>query len=237
MDIPATAAAYSALIVEDDPALQTVMSMLAEGNGFRAVIAGTCDLAIREARSSPPDVAIVDLGLPDGDGIDFVRNTRTWSSIPLIVLSARNEESQRLAAFAAGADDYVVKPFSSPELFARIRALLRCRVPAQADVLLERGGIALELGRHVARRWDGEEVRLTPLEHRILETLARHPDRVVMHERLLHEVWGPDQADMRSLRVYIKTLRRKLERDPAQPVHIVTESGVGYRLALNPLPA
>jgi two-component system KDP operon response regulator KdpE len=215
--------ALAALIVEDDPALQSVMRTLAEGHGFRALIAGTCDMAIREARRQRPDVAIVDLGLPDRDGIDFIRNTRTWSSIPMIVLSARTVESQRLAAFQAGADDYMLKPFSSPELFARIRALLRPRVVEEFP----------EVGRHVARRWDGIEVRLTPLEHRILEILARHPDRVVLHERLLNEVWGPNQADMRSLRVYVKSLRRKLERDPARPVQIVTESGIGYRLALD----
>ena len=229
-----TRAMHMVLIVEDDQAIQDVLRILVEANGLRAVVAHTCDLGIREAQSHRPDVAIVDLGLPDRDGVHFIRKVRAWSQVPIIVLSARSLESQRLEAFDAGADDYVTKPFSAPELLARVRACFRRTAPSDLPGgVLDLGGISIDLGRRVARRWDGQEVRLTPLEHRILETLARHPDRVVTHARLLQEVWGPHQADTRSLRVYVKSLRRKLEHDPAHPKHIVTETGIGYRLALD----
>jgi two-component system, OmpR family, KDP operon response regulator KdpE len=229
-----THAMHRVLIVEDDQAIQDVLRILAEANGLRAVLADTCDLAVREAQSHRPDVAIVDLGLPDRDGLHFIRKVRTWSQVPIIVLSARSHESQILEAFEAGADDYVTKPFSAPELLARIRARFRRTAPSDLPGgVLDLGDIAIDLGRRVTRRRDGQEVRLTPLEHRILEILARHPDRVVTHARLLQEVWGPHQIDTRSLRVYVKSLRRKLEHDPAHPKHIVTESGIGYRLALD----
>jgi len=153
--------------------------------------------------------------------------------VPIVVLSARTAEAQRLAAFEIGADDYVIKPFSAPELLARIRAIVRRHVRGELPMgMLELGDVSIDLGRRVAQRRDGRDLRLTPLEHRILETLARHGDRVVTHAALIKEVWGPLRDNSRALRVYIGSLRRKLEIDPSRPRHILTELGVGYRLVI-----
>ena len=226
-----THAMHRILVVEDDPALRRVLSMLFETNGFRVVAADTCDLAIRQAQTHRPDVCILDLGLPDSDGVNFIHKVRTWSPVAIIVLSARLAEAQRVAAFEAGADDYVIKPFSSPELLARVRAIMRrLSRNEQPHAVLRLGNSVVDLGNRIARGPDGADAHLTPLEHRILECLARHADTVVTHTQVLKEVWGPHQADIRSLRVYVASLRRKLEADPARPKHIVTESGIGYRL-------
>ncbi len=226
-----TRAMHRILVVEDDPAIRRVLTMLFETNGFRVVTADSCDQGVRQAQTHRPDVCIVDLGLPDSDGLNFIRKVRVWSPVAIIVLTARVAELQRLAAFEAGADDYVIKPFSSPELLARVRAIIR-RITRhdQPDSVLKLGEAYVDLGNRITRGPDGEEVRLTPLEHRILECLSRHADSVVTHTQVMKEVWGPHQADIRSLRVYVASLRRKLEVDPAQPRHIVTEPGVGYRL-------
>jgi two-component system KDP operon response regulator KdpE len=222
---------HLALVVEDDRAVQNIVRMVLESNGFRVVIADSCERGMRDARSQRPDVLIVDLGLPDQDGIELIKSVRTWSPAPIIVLSARIAESQRLAAFEAGADDYVIKPFSALELVARVRAALRRHVRGELPRgILQIGDLSIDLSRRVVQRRGGGEIRLTPLEHRILETMARHRDRVVTHSQLMREVWGPNRADTRSLRVFITTLRKKLELDPARPMHIVTELGVGYRL-------
>jgi two-component system KDP operon response regulator KdpE len=226
-----TRAMYRVLVVEDDPAIRRVLSMLFETNGFRVVAADSCELGIRQAQTHRPDVCIVDLGLPDSDGIHFIRRIRVWSPVAIIVLTARVAEHQRLSAFEAGADDYVIKPFSSPELLARVRAIMRRLTRNdQPDAVLKLGDAFIDLGNRVTRGPAGEEVRLTPLEHRILECFARHADSVVTHTQVLKEVWGPHQADIRSLRVYVASLRRKLELNPAHPKYIVTEPGVGYRL-------
>jgi two-component system, OmpR family, KDP operon response regulator KdpE len=210
--------------------------MMLEANGFRVVIADSCARGERDARSQRPDVSIVDLGLPDLDGIELIKSIRTWSPMPIIVLSARTAEAQRLGAFEAGADDYVLKPFSAPELLARVRASLRRHVRGEEPTgVLEFSDLAIDLSRRVVQMRAGGEVRLTPLEHRILETLARHRDRVVTHSQLMREVWGPNRADTRSLRVFITTLRKKLERDPTRPKRIMTEPGVGYRLVVDAL--
>jgi two-component system, OmpR family, KDP operon response regulator KdpE len=229
-----TEAMHLVLIVEDDPSLQSVLQMLFEANGYRVVATATASGGAHDARLYNPDVAIVDLGLPDRDGIEVIKAIRTWSAMPIIVLSARTAESQRLGAFENGADDYVVKPFSAPELLARVRAVSRRHVRGDLPMaILRLGDISVNLSERVARRGDGREVRLTPLEHRILAALARQPERIVTHSILLKEAWGPDRVDSRSLRVYIASLRRKLEPDPSRPRHILTELGVGYRLVLD----
>jgi two-component system, OmpR family, KDP operon response regulator KdpE len=227
-----TVGMHLALVVEDDRAVQKVLRMMLEANGFRVTIADSCARGERDARAQVPDIAIVDLGLPDQDGIELIKGVRTWSPMPIIVLSARSAEAQRLAAFEAGADDYVLKPFSGPELLARVRAALRRHARGELPTgMLQFGDVSIDLSRRVVQQ-RGREVRLTPLEHRILETLARNRDRVVTHSQLIKEVWGPNRADTRSLRVFITTLRKKLEVDPTRPAYIVTEPGVGYRLVV-----
>jgi two-component system KDP operon response regulator KdpE len=229
-----TAAMHLALIIEDDAALQSVLRTLFEANGYRVVSAAIATGGIRDARLHNPDVVIVDLGLPDRDGIEVIKGIRTWSAMPIVVLSARTAEAQRLSAFECGADDYVVKPFSAPELLARVRAVSRRHVRGALPMaILRLGAIAVDLTGRIARRADGREVRLTPLEHRILAALARHPESIVTHSTLLKDVWGPNRGDSGSLRVYIGSLRRKLEADPSRPKHIVTELGLGYRLLLD----
>ena len=226
-----TRAMHRILVVEDDPALSKLLAVLFETNGFRVVTANTCEFGIGKTHSQRPDLCILDLGLPDRDGIDFIREVRTWSPVPIIVLTARTHDSQRLTAFEAGADDYVTKPFDSLELLARVRAILRRVVSRDHPrAVLKLGKASVDLENRLTRGPQGNEVKLTPLEYRILECLARHTGSVVSHERILSEVWGPGHADIRDLRVYVATLRRKVEIDPAQPKCILTESGVGYRL-------
>jgi two-component system KDP operon response regulator KdpE len=224
-------ATHRILVIDDDPAIRKVLAILFETNGFRVAAADTCELALSQAQTHRPDVCIVDLGLPDRDGLNFIREIRNWSAVPIIVLTARVHETHRLAAFEAGADDYVIKPFSGPELLARVRAVMRRIMRSdQPNAILTLGKAILDLGNRITHGQNGKEVKLTPIEHRILECLVRHADGVVTHAQLLKEVWGPHYADLRSLRVYVSSLRRKLEVNPAQPRHIVTESGIGYRL-------
>jgi two-component system KDP operon response regulator KdpE len=224
------------LLVEDDPAICDVLAVLFETNGFIALPVDTCQSARGVAREQRPDVCIIDLGLPDGDGIELIRHVRSWSPVPILILTARTQEPERLVAFEAGADDYITKPFSGMELIARVRAILRrVTVRDRPTVLLRLGGTLVNMEERVSVRPGGEVQKLTPLEHRILECLAHQPDCIVTHGEIMKEVWGShDQADIRSLRVYVASLRRKLETDPAQPQHILTEVGVGYRLVLDP---
>jgi two-component system KDP operon response regulator KdpE len=229
-----TDAKHLVLIVEDDPAIKKILRMTFAANGFRVVLSDTAARGERDARLYRPDMVVVDLGLPDGDGLDVIKSIRTWSQVPIVVLSARTAEAQRLAAFDGGVDDYVIKPFSGQELLARVRAILRRHVRVELpNGVLQFGRATVDMSRRIARCHEGSEVRLTPLEHRILETLVRHSERIVTRSLLMTEVWGPNRGDSGALRVYIGSLRKKLEVDPNRPQHILTELGVGYRLVMD----
>lgn len=228
-----TQALHQVLIVEDEPDIRGILRTLLKTAGYRVIETETAARAIVEARSHKPDLLLVDLGLPDADGLKVIRAVREWSPVPVVVLSARTMESQKIEALDAGADDYVTKPFSAPELLARVRAALRRNVRGAEQVPnLQIGSIAIDLARRQAVGPDGD-VHFTPLEYRVLESLARQSGMIVTQRQLINEAWGPDKAgDTRSLRVCIKNLRAKLEPDPAQPQYLLTEAGVGYRLLL-----
>jgi two-component system KDP operon response regulator KdpE len=204
--------------------------VLLTAEGYRCIEADTALRAEIEARSHKPDLLLIDLGLPDDDGLKVIRRVRAWSPVPIVVLSARTMEEQKVAALDAGADDYVAKPFSAAELLARLRAALRRSVRSTSAAPLQFGAVRIDLARREAHAGDAE-IHLTPLEYRLLECLARHLGSIVMQGQLIREVWGPErQDDSRSLRVCIKNLRGKLEPDPRQPRYLVTETGLGYRL-------
>jgi two-component system KDP operon response regulator KdpE len=224
---------HQVLVVEDDDGIRNVLRVLLQAENYRVVEAETARRAEIEARSHKPDLLLVDLGLPDGEGIDVIRRVRTWSPVPIIVLSARTLETQKIAALAAGADDYVAKPFSAAELLARVRAALRRNVRGTERVAMLRiGATEVDLANRHATGAAGE-IHLTPLEYRVLECLVRHGGKIVRSAELLREAWGPDRTgDTRTLRVCMKNLRDKLEPDPGRPRYLVTETGLGYRLSL-----
>jgi two-component system KDP operon response regulator KdpE len=226
-----TQAMHLILVIEDDAAIREVLQALLGSGGFRVMEAATAARGEVESRARKPDLLLVDLGLPDGDGLTVIRNVRSWSSVPIIVLSARTMEDQKVAALDAGADDYMTKPFGAAELLARVRAALRRNVRGSDQApLLEFGRIRVDLHRRDASGPDGP-VHLTPLEYRVLECMARHSGMIVMQTQLIREVWGPSHLkDSRGLRVCIKNLRSKLEPLPHRPQYLVTEVGLGYRL-------
>ena len=229
-----TVAMHQVLIVEDDPGIRNVLRVLLAAANYRVVEAESAARGEIEARSHKPDVLIVDLGLPDRDGLDVIRSVRGWSAVPIIVLSARTNEEQKIAALDVGADDYVTKPFGAAELLARVRAALRRTVTgALPTTQIHLGKLVIDLARRELRG-AAPQVHLTPLEYRVLENLAREPGTIVKQERLIREVWGPAQlGDTRGLRVCIRNLRAKLEPDPARPRYIITEAGLGYRLRID----
>ena len=222
------------LVIEDEPKMRKVLQAARQAHNYECTEAATGNDGIRQASLRPPDLVILDLGLPDMDGLEVTRRIRAWSQVPILVLSARGDESDKVAALDAGADDYITKPFGVGELAARIRAALRRESQGNegADgAVFDVGGLRVDLARrlvHVSER----EVRLTPTEYRLLSTLVKHAGKVLTHQQLLTEVWGPSHAnETQYLRVYMGQLRRKLEVDPAQPRHLLTEPGIGYRLA------
>ncbi len=226
-----TQAMHRILIVEDDADIRNVLRTLLEQHRYRVVQESSAAGADIAARADKPDLLLVDLGLPDADGLTVIRRVRTWSTVPILVISARTQEDEKIAALDAGADDYVTKPFSTPELLARVRAGLRrnVRTPERSTVL-KFGPVEVNLATRNARAGE-RELHLTPLEYRVLECLARRAGLVVKQNELMREVWGPQRVhDTRNLRVCIRNLRQKLEPDPARPAYLVTETGIGYRL-------
>jgi len=219
------------LIVEDGPEIRRFLRAAFGVEGYRVVESATGRRGSIDAGTHKPDLAIVDLALPDIDGIEVIRRIREWSPMPIIVLSARVQERDKIEALDAGADDYVTKPFAIGELLARIRAALRHAVRTASGVMTLRiGDVLVDLRARTARR-GAEDLRLTPIEFRLLATLAKHLGMVVTHRQLLTEIWGPTHAgDTHYLRVYMKQLRDKFGDDAIRPRHFITETGVGYRL-------
>jgi len=226
-----TATRATILVIEDEPEIRRFLRSSLSAEGYKVVESATARRGAIDATTHKPDLAIVDLALPDFDGIEVIRRIRDWSPMPIIVLSARVQERAKVEALDAGADDYVTKPFGVGELLARVRAAMRhITRTADASDRLQLGEVVLDLAARIATR-SGSEVHLTPIEFRLVACLARHLGMVVTHKQLLEEVWGPTHArDTHYLRIYMKQLRDKLETDPIRPRHFLTETGVGYRL-------
>jgi two-component system KDP operon response regulator KdpE len=222
------------VLIEDDKEIRRFVQSALGASGFQVWPAENAERGLIEAATRQPELIILDLGLPDRDGLDVIRDLRAWTAMPILILSARGEEAQKVAALDAGADDYLTKPFGVPELIARIRALLR-RVVHLKDggkTLIEFGDLRIDLAHRTVSR-AGEVVHLAPTECRMLTVLLTHAGRVLTRRQLLKEVWGPSHVDrIHYLRVFMAGLRRKLEAEPARPKHLLTVSGVGYRLAL-----
>lgn len=221
------------VVVDDEPGIRRFVSTALSSAGCTVIEAGTAARARIEVAARKPDLLILDLGLPDADGLTVLEALRTWSVIPVLVLSARSDEHDKVAALDAGADDYLTKPFGIAELQARVRALLRRALrPAEGPARVSFGEVEVDLARRSVSR-GGESVHLTPIEFKLLAHLISHAGRVLTHRQLLTTVWGPNHVEHNHyLRVYMGGLRRKLEANPGFPVHILTESGVGYRLML-----
>jgi len=226
----------AAVVVEDEKQIRRFVRQALEAEGWHVFEAETLKQGLIEAGTRKPDLVIIDLGLPDGDGVDFIRDLRTWSSVPVIVLSARTSENEKVKALDAGADDYLTKPFGVSELLARVRASLRRQNAnargnqgASTDIF-EFGDVKVDLSARVVTK-ASTEIHLTPIEYRLLGVLIINVGRVLTQRLLLREVWGPSHSESSHyLRVYMGHLRQKLEDDPAQPKHILTETAVGYRL-------
>jgi two-component system KDP operon response regulator KdpE len=219
------------LLIEDEKTIRRFVRVAVEEEGCAVIEAETMAGGLIEAGVQKPDLLILDLGLPDGNGIDLIRDLRGWSEVPVLILSARTQENDKIDALDAGADDYLTKPFSVGELRARVRALLRRRLRSGEGVtpVVEFGDVTVDLSRRLVLRSD-ETVHLTPIEYRLLSTLLGHPGKVLTQRNLLREIWGPSYVESSHyLRVYVGHLRQKLEIDPTQPRHFLTETGVGYR--------
>jgi two-component system KDP operon response regulator KdpE len=220
------------LLVEDEAPMRRFIRLALAAHGYRIIEAETGRDGLQQAAAHMPDIVLLDLGLPDIDGLDFTRSLREWSLIPILVLSARGHESQKVEALDAGADDYLTKPFGSEELLARIRVGLRHAARSTQDPstsIMTVGNLRVDMGKRLVFL-DDAEVHLTPIEYKLLTVLMKHAGKVLTHKQLLDPVWGPGHAhQMQYLRVYMAQLRQKLEENPARPKYLLTEAGVGYR--------
>ena len=217
------------LVVDDEPTLVRALAINLRARGWEVVTAHDGTGALKAASDKHPDVVVLDLGLPDIDGVEVIRGLRGWTRVPIIVLSARQVSDDKVEALDAGADDYMTKPFGMDELLARLRAALRRVAPAEEQAVISAGELSVDLARKKVTR-AGNDVRLTPTEWQLLEVLVRARGKLVGRQQLLHEVWGPAyNSETNYLRGYTAQLRRKLERDPSHPRHIITEQGMGYR--------
>lgn len=219
------------LLIEDEEKIRRFVRLALEREGFEVHEAGTVERGLIEAGTRRPDLVVLDLGLPDGDGLDLIRDLRAWSDVPVLVLSARTAELDKVSALDAGADDYLVKPFSAVELVARVRAHLRRRTSGMTDgsTVIEFSDVKIDLVRRTVER-AGQSVHLTPNEYRLLTHLTSHPHCVLTHRQVLTAVWGANHSqDTHYLRVYMVQLRKKIEIDPSRPRYLITETGVGYR--------
>jgi two-component system KDP operon response regulator KdpE len=228
----------TAILIEDEPQIRRFVRAALEAEGWQVFEAATAQRGLLDAGTRQPDLLVLDLGLPDGDGLDVIRDVRGWSAVPIIVLSARSDEADKIAALDAGADDYLTKPFGTGELLARVRATLRRPRAAHGstssagdeEAVFRFGDVEVDRPARLVRR-AGVEVHLTPTEYRLLGVLIANTGRVLTQRQLLREVWGPAHSEQAHyLRVYMGHLRQKLEADPAQPKHLLTETAVGYRL-------
>ncbi|MFF5176495.1 response regulator [Micromonospora sp. NPDC000316] len=219
------------LVVDDEPQILRALRINLRARRYDVDVAGTGAAALKAAATHPPDLVVLDLGLPDIDGVEVIRGLRGWTAVPIIVLSGRAGSEDKVAALDAGADDYVTKPFGVEELLARIRAVTRrLGTSSEAVPALRIGAHTVDLADRSVRRDDGTEVKLTPTQWSVLEKLLRHPGKLISQRQLLQEVWGPEyQNETNYLRQYLAQLRRKLEDDPARPRHLITEPGMGYR--------
>lgn len=219
------------LVVDDEVAIQRFLRVALNGEGFIVFEAGTGQDALAALALERPDLVLLDLGLPDMDGVEVARRLREWSQVPVIILSVREQESDKIAALDAGADDYLTKPFGVGELLARIRTVLRRQAGGASEPVFSLGGLKVDLANRQVTV-DGRDIQLTPTEYGLLRALVVQAGKVITNRQLLHQVWGEGYDDLHILRVNISNLRHKIEPDPSRPTYVHTESGVGYRLKL-----
>ncbi len=218
-----------ALIIDDEVQIRRLLRLVLEGENYKVHEADTGQLGLMEIATHKPDVVLLDLGLPDVEGLQVLKRLREWSEVPVIVLTVRDDVQEKVAALDAGGDDYITKPFSTPELLARLRAAQRKTRPSEEVSVFKNGDLVVDLTAHVVSR-AGREIKLSATEYALLRLFVKHPGRVLTHRHILREIWGPKSEDHRQyLRVYVTHLRQKIERDPAKPSLIQTQPGIGYR--------